>query len=151
VCSFEEDGGAGEVNAGEEGVGEFVVAGGDGSEMLEHVEETLDEIAFAIEDEVAPARDFAVGFGWDDGDDRLIVEGGDESVGAERLVGDQGAGIDGFDQRFGAGEIVILAGAEPHLDRVAEGVDDGVNLGGQSAAGSADSLRAVFLGPALCW
>ena len=49
------------MNAGEEGLGEFVVAGGDGSEMLERVEETLDENAFAIEDEIARARGFAVG------------------------------------------------------------------------------------------
>ena len=41
------------MNAGEEGFGEFVVAGGDGSEMLERVEETLDEIAFAVEGEIA--------------------------------------------------------------------------------------------------
>ena len=34
----------------------------------------------------------------DDWDDRLIVEGGDEGVGVERLVGDQSAGIDGFDR-----------------------------------------------------
>ena len=140
------------MNAGEEGLGEFVVAGGDGSEMLEHVEETLNEIAFAIEDEIARARGFPVGFGWDDGKDRSIVEGGDEGVGVERLVGDQSAGIDGFDQRFGVGEIVILARAEHHLDRIAEGVDEAVNLGGQSAAGSADGLPAVFfLAPALCW
>jgi hypothetical protein len=47
---------------------------------------------------------------------------------------------------------VILARAEHHLDRIAEGVDERVNLGGQSAAGSTDGLRAVFFGgPALCW
>ena len=80
MSSFEEDSGAGEVKAGEEGLGELVVAGGDGPEMLEQVEETLDEIAFAIADEIARARDFAVEFGWDDGDDRSIVEGGDEVV-----------------------------------------------------------------------
>ena len=52
---------------------------------------------------------------------------------------------------FGAGEIAILARAEHHLDRIAEGVDEGVNLGGQSAAGSTDGLRAVFFwAPALC-
>ena len=73
-------------------------------------------------------------------------------VGVEGLVGDQSAGIDGFDQRFGAGEIVILARAEHHLDRIAEGADQGVNFGGQSATGSADGLRTVFFwAPALCW
>ena len=119
--------------------------------MLELVEKTLNEIAFAIEDEVARAWGFSVGFGWDDRDDRSIVEGGDEGVGVERLVSDQGAGIDGFDERLSASQIVILAGAEHHLDRIAEGVDERVNLGGQSAAGSADGLRAVFFwAPALC-
>ena len=139
------------MNAGEEGLGEFVVAGGDGSEMLEHVEETLNEIAFAIEGEVARAGSFPVGFGWDDGDNRSIVEAMKASA-SNAFIGDQSAGIGGFDERFGAGEIVILARAEHHLDRIAEGVDEGVNLGGQSAAGSADGLRAVFFwAPALCW
>ena len=132
------------MNAGEEGLGEFVVTRGDGPEMLEFVEETLDEIALAIEGEVARARGFSVGFGGDDGGDRSIVEGGDEGVGVEGLVSDQSAGIDGFDQRFSPNEVVILARAEHHLDRIAKGVDERVNLGGQSAAGSADGLRAVF-------
>ena len=140
------------MNASEESLGEFVVTSGDGSEMLEHVEKTLDEIAFAVEGEIACARGFSVRFGWDDRGDRSIVKGGDEGVGVEGLVGDQSAGRDSFDQRFGASEIVILAGAEHHLDGIAEGVDEHMNLGGQSAAGSTDSLRAVFFwAPALCW
>ena len=61
-------------------------------------------------------------------DDRSIVEGGDEGVGVERLVGDQSAGIDGFDERLSASQIVILARAEHHLDRIAKGVDERVNL-----------------------
>jgi len=140
------------VNSGEENLGEFVVARGDGPEMFELVEEPLNEIAFAVEGEIAWARDFSVGFGWDDWGDRAGVEGVDEGVGVKGLVGDQSAGIDGFDQRLGASQIVILARAEHHLDGIAEGVDERVNLGGQSAAGSADGLRAVFFwAPALCW
>src|SRR5271166_1326881 len=120
--------------------------------MFELVEEPLNEIAFAVEGEVARARGFSVGFGWDDGDDRSTVEGGDEGIGVERLVGDQGAGVDGFDERLRASQIVILARAEHHLDRIAKGIDERVNLGGQSAAGSADGLRtAFFWAPALCW
>ena len=128
------------MDGGEENLGELVVTRGDGPEMFELVEKTLNEIAFAVEGEVARARGFSVGFGWDDRDDRSIVEGGDE-----------GAGIDGFDERLSASQIVILARAEHHLDRIAEGVDERVNLSGQSAAGSADGLRAVFFwAPALC-
>ena len=68
--------------------------------MFELVEETLNEIAFAVEGEIARARGFSVGFGWDDWDDRSIVESGDEGVGVERLVADQSAGIDGFDRKI---------------------------------------------------
>ena len=62
MSSVEEDGGAGELNAGEENLGELVVTRGDGAEMFELVEEPLDEIAFAVEGEVALARGFSVGF-----------------------------------------------------------------------------------------
>ena len=116
--------------------------------MFELVEETLDEIALAVEGEIAGARGFSVGFGRDDWRDGSSVEGADEGVGVERLVGDQSAGIDGFDESFSASQIVILARAEHHFDGIAEGVDERMNLGGQSAAGSADGLCAVFYGMA---
>ena len=61
------------MDGGEENLGELVVTCGDGSEMLELVEKTLNEIAFAIEGEVAWARGFLVGFGWDYRDDRSIA------------------------------------------------------------------------------
>ena len=61
-------------------------------------------------------------------------------------------GSTAFDERLSASQIVILARAEHHLDGIAEGVDERMNFGGQSAAGSADGLRAVFFWvPALCW
>jgi len=46
---------------------------------------------------------------------------------------------------------VNLTRREHYLDGIAERVDEDVNLGGQSAAGSADRLFAVFFrAPALC-
>src|SRR5258708_39654992 len=99
---------------------------------------TLDEIAFAVEGEIARTRGFSVRLGRDDWGDRSIVEGGDEGVGVERLVGDQSAGIDGFDQRLGAGEIVILAGAEHHLGGSSAGVGARMNFRRQSASRLAD-------------
>ena len=120
--------------------------------MFELIEETLDKIAFGVEGEIARTRGFSVRLGWNNWGDRSIAEGEDKGVGVEGLVGDQSAGIDGFDQRFGTSEIVTLAGAEHHFDGIAEGVDERVNLGGQSAARSADGLRTLFFwAPALCW
>jgi hypothetical protein len=57
-----------------------------------------------------------------------------------------------FEQRPCAGEIVGLSWRENELDGIAESIDEGMNFRAQSAAGSADRLRAVFfLAPALCW
>jgi hypothetical protein len=46
-----------------------------------------------------------------------------------------------------------LAGCQQEGQRVAEGVDEGVNLGAQSASAATDGFVAtVFLSaPALCW
>jgi hypothetical protein len=44
-----------------------------------------------------------------------------------------------------------LAWSKHQLDGIAQGIDERMNLGGQSAARSADRLRAVFFrAPALC-
>jgi hypothetical protein len=51
------------LDPGEEISGEFVVAGGDGPKVLELVEEALDEIAFAVECEVAIPRVLRLAFG----------------------------------------------------------------------------------------
>ena len=59
--------------------------------------------------------------------------------------------IDIVEQHLRTSQIVGLPRREYHLDRIAEGIDERVNLGGQSAAGSADGLRTIFfLAPALC-
>jgi hypothetical protein len=53
--------------------------------MLELVEETLNEIAFAVEGEVARTRSLSVGFGRNDRDDRSIVEGGEKASASNAL------------------------------------------------------------------
>jgi hypothetical protein len=46
---------------------------------------------------------------------------------------------------------VHLPRRKHQFDRIAQGVDQGMDFGGQSAAGSADRLLAVFFrAPALC-
>ena len=47
----------------------FFVAGCDGSELFESIEETLDEVAFAVEREIAKPLGFAVRFRRDDRSD----------------------------------------------------------------------------------
>jgi hypothetical protein len=47
LCSVEQDDSGSQLDSGEKISGEFVVACGDGSKMLELIEEALDEVAFA--------------------------------------------------------------------------------------------------------
>jgi hypothetical protein len=53
VCSVEEDDSGSELDSGEKISGEFVVAGGNGTKVLELVEEALDKVALAIERKIA--------------------------------------------------------------------------------------------------
>ena len=61
----------------------FFVAGCDGSELFESIEETLDEVAFGVEREVAIARDLAIRFWRDDRLDRPGFEAFDATVCSE--------------------------------------------------------------------
>ena len=72
-CADEMDGG------GEADVG-FVIAGGDATELLEIAEEVLDQVAPAIDREVAGDRADAVGLGRDDGRRPSVVQVGADPV-----------------------------------------------------------------------
>jgi hypothetical protein len=152
VSSVEQDHSAGELDAGEEISGEFVVACGDRTKVLEFVEEALDEVALAIEREIATARRLAVGLRRNHRRDVAPGERVDEWVGVEGLVAKQRPWIDSVQQRLRASQIVSLSGREHHFDGISERIDQDVDFGGQSAARAADRLLAVFFrAPALCW
>ena len=55
------------------------------------------------------------------------------------------------DQGFGVGEVTGLSGRENEAQRIAQGIDNGMDLGGQPAARSTDrtSFSPPFL-PAAC-
>src|ERR687889_2322612 len=121
------------------GVG-FVVAGGDGPELLQLGEGVLDQVAPAVHVAVEVDGALAVGLGWDHRGGTTIVEVRPEPVGVEGLVAEQGAEGDALDQRPHADAVVALAGQQDEAHRVAEGVDQGDDLGGQPAARAADGL-----------
>ena len=76
----------------------------------------------------------------------------DQRIGVVGLVAEQGVWIGAVDQRLRASQIVGLSRREHQFDRIAQGIDEGMDFGRQSAAGSADRLLAVFFrAPALCW
>ena len=76
----------------------------------------------------------------------------DACVGVERLVGDQRIGLHRGQQVVGPDQVVCLAAGQEEADRVAQRIDQGVDLGAQSAARAPDRLvlTSFFWAPALC-
>ena len=139
------------MDAGEEISGELVVTCCDGAKVLEFIEEALDEVTLAIEGEVARQRDRAAGMGRNDRSDLPVGKGFDEGISVISLVTDQSRWIGILEQGFSTSEVAGLAWRKHQLDGIAQGIDECVNFGAQSAARSADRLLAVFLrAPALC-
>src|ERR1700730_4134201 len=152
LYSVEEDCNGSQLHPGEEISRKLVVTCGDGAEVLEQIEEALDQIAFTIECEVPLPLDVSVGLGRNDRSDSTLGESFDERIGVISFVANQGLWVGVLDQRFRASKIMILAWCKHQFDRIAQSVDKRMYLGRQSAARSADRLRAVFFrAPALCW
>ena len=118
--------------------------------MLDLEEEALDEIALAIEGVVArrlgrcfPRRD--------DGNGVLGADGFAKCLGIVALVAKNVFSREIGDEGLGLGIVARLPWGQDEAQRIAEGIDDGMDLGGQSAARASDrtSLRPPFL-PAAC-
>lgn len=139
-----------EVDGAEECAFELVIARRDGSELFEIVEETLDQIAFAVQHEIGLAWCASICLGRNDRRNLTRFEPVDEGIGIIGFVGQEGSGVDLFKERFGLPEIGGLARRERNRDRVAEGVSDHMDLCCQSTSGSANGLVPPFCAPALC-
>ena len=96
----------------------------------------------------------AVALRRDDGD---LIGGGKRfdhaGIGIERLVGDHDVGDDQRQKRVSTRQVMRLSRGEQEPDRVAERVDQRVDLRAQPAFAAPDRfVCAVFFGaPALCW
>ena len=77
----------------------------------------------------------------------------DLGVAVVPLVGDDGAGCNGLNQRSRLSDVRFLPASQDKAQWVSEGIDTGMDLGGQPTSRAADRLIAtVFLGaPAECW
>ena len=153
MSSIEPDDGGSEVDRGQEGDGPLVVTGRDGAVLLELGEEVLDEMARLVQGLVVRTPVLAVDLGRDH---RLLAHllqrAENPSLGVERLVGDQNTGLDLRQQGIRALQVMRLPRREREPGRVAERVNQGVDLGAQAASAAPERLvAAVFLtAPALC-
>ena len=132
----------------------LIVARSDAAELFELAEEILDQVACLVEClielagrcPVLPRRDHG-GFSGT----RQPLE--DAIVGIAGFVGDQDLGGHLRQQRISADEIMGLSRGQQEAQRIAEGVNQSVDFGAQSALAAADRLIVIFFwgAPALCW
>jgi len=141
-----------ECDGGEEVPCELVIAGGDGSEVFELVEEALDEVALAVDFGIDGALELAVALGRDV---RRGAMGGDQLDDGAGIIAAVGAGVacrvEAGEQRRHGCLVGGLARAEHEAQRQAAAIDDDVDLGAQSAPRSSDGvIRTPFFPPAAC-
>ncbi len=95
-----------------------------------------------------------VGLGWDDSGLPSCGQRLDDAIpGVEGLIGDQHASLHRRQEVIGANQIMHLPAGQKEADRVSKRIDQGVDLGAQSAARPPDGLvfAGFFWAPALCW
>src|SRR5258705_2303031 len=126
-------------------------ARGDSSEVLELVEEALHEIAEAVEKGAESWPVHAPGHGLDVGPGATLGHARAQRVAVIGAVGEQDlARTEGAEHVGGTLAVVGLAGAELQGNRIAVGIDEGVDLGRQSAPRAPMHL-APGLSPEAAW
>ncbi len=115
-------------------------AHGDAFELFEFAEEVFDEVAPFVHLLVDIARRDAL---WPLRDDDLgaaLVEFGDDPVGVEGLVAEQGIELDPVDERRYTDRVVAIAGKQFEAHQVAQGIGEHEDLGRPPAFGLAYGL-----------
>ena len=122
------------MDEGEIAVGELVESGEDAAIVFQHAEQDLDLVSFLVE---RPVGLTSVGSPWvgrDDGGGVLVGDPVEDGVAVIGAIGEEGLGVDTFEQRDGLWRIAELASRQREADRVAQAVGDPVDLGREAAA-----------------
>ena len=137
------------MDAGQEASCGLVVAGGNGSELLELGEEVLDQMPGLVEVFVEGARCRPGLPRWDHGCLAGLGQRFEHPlVGIEGFVGNERLGLKFREQRIGSSQVMLLTTGEMKADRIAKRIHQRVDLGGQPALAAPDRLvRPCFLGP----
>jgi hypothetical protein len=134
------------MDAGEEVSGGLVIAGRNGSVLLELTVEIFHEMPGFVHFLVVRARDFSITLGRNDGlfprrEQRLD----DALIGIESLVCQQGISLHLRQQRVGTLQIMGLPRSQEEGQRIAKCIDHGMDFRAQSAFAAPDRLVfAVF-------
>ena len=130
------------MDEGKETSSELIVADGNSAELLELEEELFHKMAFLVEPPIDIPRIGLVFSGWD-AEIRIMI--GDKLAQrpfAVSFVREDGRAFQAnpAEQFFSDSDIVGVASGQYDLNRIAQGVDNGVNLGTSAAATDSDAL-----------
>ena len=112
----------------------FFVARGNGPELLYFREEVFGHVPPLAGVFIVVTLDRAIGFRRDNCARAPRVQFCKQPIGIKRLVRQKGVEGDVLDQRCNAFQVVSLAGQQNKVEQVAQGIDQGHDLRGQSAA-----------------
>ena len=120
--------------------------------MLELVEAAFDEVALAVELGIDGSLHPACAQGGDVGSGSMCLDQFDDGAGVVTTIGNHvAAKAQTLDQVGHGGLVGRLAGREHHAHRQPAFINDGIDLGAQSATRTADGvIRAPFLPPPAC-
>jgi len=134
------------MDAGEEVSGGLVIAGRDRSVLLELAIEVLHEVARLVQFPVVRALNLSIAFGRNDELFSFRKQRPDDAfIGIESLVCQQSVGLHLGQKHVGTLQIMGLPRGQEEGQRIAKGVDHGMDFGAQSAFAAPDRLVfAVF-------
>jgi hypothetical protein len=143
---MEPDDAGGKMNGGEEVACDLIITRGDRAKLLEFGEEVLDQMPRRVHMTIEFSGLLAICLRRDD---RGFSRGGEwldySLVGVERLIGEQHVGLHVRQKFVSSHQIMGLATGQMETNRVAEGVNQGMDFGAQSATRPSDRLvRPVF-------
>ncbi len=110
------------------------------SEFLDLCEMVFDEMAPLVHVGIVVPLNFSVRFGRDDSGCATLIKVLQEPVGVEGFVGQQRPKGSPLDQRSDPLHVVCLSRQKQKPEQVTERIDQGHDLGRQSAARASDSL-----------
>ena len=118
----------------------FVIAGRDPSKPFDLGEVVFDQVTPSIHVDIVGYPNLSIGLRGDDGQRPSVVQRPSDRIVIEGLVRDQCLDGDTVEQRVDADAVMSLAREQNEPCQIAERVDQGQDLGGQTTAGTADGL-----------
>jgi len=137
------------MDEGKEAGSEFVVANGNSAEFFELEEEFLHKMAFLVKPPVDIPWIRVIRLGWD-AEIRVVV--GEKlpefplAVSSVRKDG-RPLQVNPAEQLFRNSDVASVASRQNDLNRVTQGVDNGVNLGASAATAHSDALIGLGFRP----